>query len=483
MIALFPKPYDDELLYSVLARYFVQCGYSVYISAATDLFEKPATIPDIDLINKLDPDVVNALTAYKPMKNIILEHTMFPYYGRFMESAKRQQALTAMITMQNNVHYLLPIPKTSQQRYLRYCLICAKADRQKFGEAYWHRSHQLLNVNVCPLHHTKLIDSNITFSKKCSPTLTTAEAIITDDSTTEYSANDTENRLVEYINKIFQNDINFDNRIKAGDYLHSKMANTPYRSARGEQRNISLLYADFADYYKGLQIPELFNVQKILTNNRVNFYEICMLAMFLNVSPEELTNMTLPEQTQEQLFDEMVFKLHEQGLKYPAIAKQLNASLDTVKVIGEGRKGKYHKSNAKNIKCGAKPLDWRERDILTLPKVKKAIVELQGDGHQRPQKVSLYRIEKLVGLKSKQINNMPLCKAEIEKNIESQQEYWAKEIIWAANTLIAGSRPLLWRSLRDLTNMRKRDFQACSIYLDKYSEDRELIEKIKALLV
>lgn len=51
MIALFPKPYDDELLYSVLARYFVQCGYSVYISAATDLFEKPATIPDIDLIN------------------------------------------------------------------------------------------------------------------------------------------------------------------------------------------------------------------------------------------------------------------------------------------------------------------------------------------------------------------------------------------------------------------------------------------------
>lgn len=129
----------------------------------------------------------------------------------------------------------------------------------------------------------------------------------------------------------------------------------PYRSVRGEQRNISLLHADFQKYYKNLpdnNFSELWQIQKVLTDDRINPYEVCMLAMFLNVSVADLVRMKLPEQTQEQRFDEQIYLLHEQGLKYPEIARLLGASYDMVKAIGEQRYKKYHKESNKALKCG-----------------------------------------------------------------------------------------------------------------------------------
>ena len=42
----------------------------------------------------------------------------------------------------------------------------------------------------------------------------------------------------------------------------------------------------------------------------------------------------------QQLFDEEVHRLHEQGLNYMEISKRLGASYDVVKSIGEGRYGR-----------------------------------------------------------------------------------------------------------------------------------------------
>ena len=66
-------------------------------------------------------------------------------------------------------------------------------------------------------------------------------------------------------------------------------------------------------------------------------YEICLVAMFLGVAPNELTRMTLPLITQTQWFDKKIRTLHSQGLKYPEIARIMGAPYDVVKAIGEGR--------------------------------------------------------------------------------------------------------------------------------------------------
>ena len=136
--------------------------------------------------------------------------------------------------------------------------------------------------------------------------------------------------------KIFQSDVDMDSCVSIGEFLHSKMSNTSYRSVRGKQRNITLFHKDFIEFYKDLcynWFTELWQIQKVLTGDRINFYEICLMSMFLNIAPDELVHMELPEKTQEQLFDEEIYRLHEQGLKYPEIAKALHAPYATVRCV------------------------------------------------------------------------------------------------------------------------------------------------------
>lgn len=149
--------------------------------------------------------------------------------------------------------------------------------------------------------------------------------------------------VAEYMSTVFQMDVAMDSDVSVGRFLHSRMAHTRYCSTRGEQRNISLLHADFTEHYRflpGNWFTELWQLQKVLTDDRTNFYEVCLLALFLDIPATELVNRTLPEKPKQQLFDEEIHRLHEQGLKYPEIAKRLNASYDVVKSIGEGRYNK-----------------------------------------------------------------------------------------------------------------------------------------------
>ena len=45
MIGFFPKPYEDELAYSVFARYFERSGYTCFASCSEDLYVNPKNKP------------------------------------------------------------------------------------------------------------------------------------------------------------------------------------------------------------------------------------------------------------------------------------------------------------------------------------------------------------------------------------------------------------------------------------------------------
>lgn len=324
MIAYFPTVYPDELLYSQLARYYTKSGYMAYTFAAEELFLTRTVRPDMEFINNYTPAAVQAITRNMPMEAVVKKHTMFPCYGRFLPRERRQKAFEALVSMEGNYHNLLPIPqsKNDKARCLRYCPVCASHDREQYGETYWHRIHQMIGVHVCPAHRCNLIDSGVMISGKATPSLTIAEGIIPLSESCTFSDNEMECNVAAYMAEIFQNDIDMDSCVTVGEFLHSQMVNTQYRSVRGEQRNIALFHTDFTEFYKDLSdnwFTELWQIQKVLTNDRVNFFEICLMAKFLNISPDELVHMELPEKTQQQFFDEEVYRLHEQGLKYPAI--------------------------------------------------------------------------------------------------------------------------------------------------------------------
>jgi hypothetical protein len=325
-------------------------------------------------------------------------------------------------------------------------------------------------INICPVHGCRLVNSNVIIGGKVSPTLVSAEEVIADNNMPVFSKNEIECKLTRYAAAVFQEKVNFQSDVTVGKFFHSRMENTKYLSVRGEQRNIALLHKDFTGYYQGLPdnwFTELWQIQKVLTDDRVNFYEICLMAMFLKIPVDDLVDMKLPKKSQEQLFDEKIYSLHEQGLNYSEIAKQLDASYDTVKAIGEKRYRKHQKPIENHLKCGAKAKNWQQIDNDTLPFVKNAIEQLNGDGITRPRKVTIFAIEKILDLPSKQISTyLPKCKAEILKHTELQEEYWAKEVVWAINKIIREGQPLNWRHIRSLTNMRKRDLVACLPYLN-----------------
>lgn len=487
MIAYFPTAYPDELLYSQLARYYTKSGYMAYTFAAEDLFVSKTVRPDMDFINSYTPAAVQFIRRNMHMEAVIEKHTMFPCYGRFLPKERRQKAFQSLVSMKGNYHNLLPIPqsKNGKVRCLHYCPACAVNDREKYGEAYWHRIHQIIGLPVCSVHRCYLIESDVIISGQATPSLKTGEEMIPQFESYIFSDYEIEIRVATYMTDVFQADVDMNSCATVGEFLHSKMAYTKYRSVRGEQRNITLFHEEFKEYYRNFHrnwFTELWQIQKVLTNHRTNFFEICLMAMFLDIATDKLMHMELPQKSQQQLFDEKVYRLHERGLKYPAIAKALGAPYVIVKAIGERRYGDYHKSPKTSLKSGAKPQNWNRIDENTLPLVKDAISQLQGDGTTRPKKVTTFAVEKILHLSSKKISlHLPKCLAEIQRHKESQEQYWAREVAWAARQIEDSGVTLTWRKVRDLINMRRRDFEACMPYVPDYA-DEEFAERILHLL-
>ena len=176
MIGYFPDPYPDELVYSQLARYCVKSGYLGYVCAAEDLFQSTWNLPNIEFLNRYQPEVYHLLGKQGGMRNVILNHTMFPVYGRFLPPKRKRAAYMDLLLGKGNTHPLLPkIRGKKKDRYLRYCPVCVKADREKYGETYWHRIHQIYGMNLCPKHGCRLYESTIPIKRKTTPTLITAE--------------------------------------------------------------------------------------------------------------------------------------------------------------------------------------------------------------------------------------------------------------------------------------------------------------------
>ena len=430
MIGFMPEICPDELLYSMFARYYERSGYMAYIFAAEDLFQNKNERPDVEFINRLTQDAQSVIHKKMSADEVIMNHTMFPYYGRFLSRERRNKAFSALVNMQGGYRNLLAIPKTNKARYLRYCPLCVSEDRQKYGETYWHRIHQMIGVDVCPIHFCALLSSDVLIGSKAPPRLVTAEEAASEDCGYTVNYNDTEKRLYQYISAVFNSDIDLENDAQIGNYLSYRLQNTKYMT--GKIRNMKALTNDYNEFY-GTEM-ELWRIEKVLTNNDFKLKNVCLLAMFFNITPEELCNPSLPES-----------------------------------VWKRNRKVEYI-----HDKPGVKTKNWAEIDDKTLLAVQEVIKELLNN--DPPKRVTVYAIEQMLKLPSKQMEHLPKCKNEILKHYESQEEFWARKVSWAVEKITEEEQSLNWKHIRDLTNTRKENLVSCMPYLN--SELREKIELI-----
>ena len=461
MIAFFPEIYPDELLYSQIARYHSRSGYARYVYTVSDIYQNGKLVhPNVDFVNKYTTDAMNWITKSKSQENIAFEHTMYPAYIRFLPKQRRADAVNGILSCEGNWKNLMCIPLLKEPRYIRYCPECAKEDREKYGETYWHRSHQIPRIRVCPEHSCFLENSEIPVSSKTSPGLYDAESNIPKDLKIRICENEAEIGFTKYVIDVMREPIDLDTSIPIGTFLHSNLK-SEYISDSGLVRNISKLYEDYLAFYKDMPTMEFSYMQKIFNNYRYDPYFILQIAYFLGISVYEITHLPTD------------IPVSENKKLYIDLARKHNLDYDVVADICDTVLRETYKDGHISRKTGPRQLSYNKLDNQYLPEVKRVVRQiLSKDG--RPEKVSFAKVEKALALPQKQIYKLPKCKTYIQKNIESQLEYWAREIEWAVNELMRENKPLNTSRIMKLTNMRLRDIEVSFSYI-KNQETQALV--------
>lgn len=157
--------YEDELIYSVIARAGIRAGITSPKQLLDDIFGNRKVIATIDLPNQLDHIVKLYRSHQYTTETLIYRHTLFPIYAPFIPDNRRKQCLAWMQgESQGSVHLAVglnasrvPAPKKA-----RYCPSCFKKQLEVLGECYWSRLWQVQGTNCC-LKHGTLIKSELNF--------------------------------------------------------------------------------------------------------------------------------------------------------------------------------------------------------------------------------------------------------------------------------------------------------------------------------
>lgn len=166
----FPFLYEDELLYSVFARYHQYTGNENSKTTMDDLFGSvnvcAATLFPSHLkeLCKRLP-VLHSYTEYE----LVQQHTLLPYFAPFIPN-DRYHELKYIMNEGNGISFYMKLGKTASTvkspQHLKYCTDCIQEEDPKNGEVYWHRTHQVEGVRVCSKHHKWLIESEIPYAER-----------------------------------------------------------------------------------------------------------------------------------------------------------------------------------------------------------------------------------------------------------------------------------------------------------------------------
>ena len=464
MIAFFPELYEDELAYSWFSRYYTKSGYLSLRYALDDLYVKRYVNPDTEFVNELRPEVKELVIKHCGMEKLILGHTMFSSYGRFLPDAKKQEAYRALLDMNGNFNNLLAIPKNRRGtgRTLRYCPLCVKEDRKAYGETYWHRIHQIQGIQICGRHGCYLAESDVSMERKAAPGLWNAESVIPEELEVRMCEEEKEAALAGYACRIFEGRMPFKSRVSVAEFLKYRLKH-PYGSASGVSLCLERLYQDYREFYGNKNVMTETKMQKILLGKRWNFYDICQLSMFAGIPVEELA--AIPDSIADEIKEPVFMQVSEElGLDY-----------ELVRSVGEAVLRRYEARE--RVQRRKRTFAWEKMDEELIPKVRETIALLQGDGMTRPQRVTVSAVTKKMHLPDKRFEKLPRCREEIKEHTEPQKEYWAREAVWAYRKLVREGRPVNWTQIRRLTNMKNVDFQGCKPYLRKHAgEDADRLE-------
>lgn len=369
---------------------------------------------------------------------------MYPQYARFVPQKQKKDALYHIGFDFCDVHHLFPIlPRCERDLYLKYCPVCADEDRKQYGEAYWHRVHQIRNMRICVKHNCRLVNSSVVAKSEQTFTLCPAESYIT----VQKPAIETDYLQIafaKYLTDVFDAPMDLVRDIPTSAVLYYGMENTKYIKSTGKTRYTKLLAEDMNNYYTRLDISNIASmsqIQRVLLGERFDFSVICQIAFYLGMDVETLTNPMLTEAQIEQ----------EQSTHYMA---------------------------------NRPTMDWAVYDTETAPileRVARSIYDGTASEIGRPERVSEKIIYREMGLPGHRLEILPKCKAVFDKYTESYEENWARRIVWGYNKLSAEGIPFFWCDIRQLTGVKKKNVDKIIPLIPNYT-DRHTADMIISLI-
>lgn len=462
MIGYFPELYEDELVYSWIARYLVHSGYTSAADAYQDLFFNKNLRPSVELMNNLIDDAKSVMTKYMSLEELIYKHTLFPEYGRFIDPTKRERLVKEADFSRGNWINSLMIPFSNGERYLKYCPLCAKEDRDTHGEAYWHRKHQITSINICVKHGVYLQNSEIVRNRNLTR-LKAAEIIIPRKTVITKCEDEIIMKLASYMVSVFDSSKYSHDHV--GKYLNRHIP-TKYVHDNGNRKAYEL-YEDYTAYYHGLADEDLMSINsmsRILRGHIGTFGNICQLGLLFGIEPSDLLIKGYEGQ------DDDIFI---------RVSELTGEPLERVHIIGEAIIDELKKDSVLFIKEKRHEDNIDKEDLALLPSVEATVKKIYGEGDDRPRKISLNAISKHLHVDIHKLKKMERCMAVINQYYESQEEYWAREIVWAVKMIEKNGDALNNRRIRNLTNLRRDNMLDSMKELEKnYPEVYAKIEHI-----
>lgn len=444
MITYMPTIYPDELVYSWLGRYYVHSGCFSHKIALQELYCKKSDYLSKEFIGNLNNEAREQIDKIYSLDRLVLDHTMYPQYARFIPLAEKKEALHRLGHDSCDVHYLFPVlPRNDGERYLRYCPLCVKEDRETYGEAYWHRKHQIRNMCICTRHKCRLLESSVPAKSEQSFTFFPAENY-TYDREAVFENDLSVIQYMEYLVSVFDSVMDFDNDIPISSILYDGMSRTKYLKPSGRSRYTKMLADDMGEFYRSMgicSIASIYQIQKALLGNLFDFTVVCQIAFFLGMEIEELTSPSL-----------------------------------TVEQIQKEQESHYMRNAA--------PVDLELLDAETAPVLEKfarGVYDGSGNENGRPERVSEKLVYREMGLLGHQLENMPRCKAIMERYTESYPESWARKIVWAYKKLEEEGNPFCWTDIRRISGVKKKNLQLVIPYLMKHTA-AEMVDMIMELI-
>ncbi len=169
MLGFFPTPYPDELLYSLVARYHIRSGNKSFRQTHEELFETVELQPDKIVL----PNNLNFLVSQLPqgsqltVESLIKRNTLHPFFRSFLTPIEIYSFKNSLRSKSSiSISQAAKISDKERNQKLKFCPLCYAEEEKRYGEAYWHRQHQIPGMLVCLKHEVPLLDSKILLENK-----------------------------------------------------------------------------------------------------------------------------------------------------------------------------------------------------------------------------------------------------------------------------------------------------------------------------